>query len=202
MKKLSFIFSILILLISYSAFASDSLRVEFTITKEKECQILTLTVVTNDTTRQGYYEKATSLFNLFGDDKPGNIDKEALQANIAAQIKENKDVELYIVRPDYFNEILELIKNRNDKEKAMALYDKQFGNTSITVNRGYSSNSYYSASKGGDSNNDNVKTYKATIVITIFLKVKKNTKLMLNSIKFLDNYKFYDTYKVEIELEK
>ena len=42
-------------------------------------------------------EKATSLTNLFGEEKPGNVDSESPQAKIASQIKENKDVELYII---------------------------------------------------------------------------------------------------------
>ena len=199
MKKIYFILLFLFLFINYSTFASDSLRVAYKVTDGKDCKILKLTIEINDTTEFSYHDNLNSL-SQSKSLLPGNIDTESLEAKIASQIKENKDIELYINRPDYFNEILDLIKTKNDKEKAMVIYDKHFGNSAINLTRSYSTNSSYSSSNN-KRNNDNKNTSKTTVNITIYLKVKKNTKMVLTSLKLIDNFKFYDTYKLEMDIE-
>ena len=201
MKKIMFIFFFLFILINTSAFASDSLRISYYIIHKTDYKILKLTIEVNDSTDITLSNNTSTFLkaennNLY--DLPNKLDTETISNKIVNQIKENKDIEFYKIRPDYFNDILNLFTDSLSKEKAMDIYDKHFNNSFINISNS-SSNSTISSSSNNNTNK--IKTYKYTIYISINLKIKKNTKLILNSINFFELNKYHNTYKLEINLE-
>jgi len=191
MKRIILIGLIVIAVLPSSIYATGNLiNVEYEIINADGYKILKLNIEIKDTSssnQQLMHPQSSADIPSYHDFE--GLDIESLNSHIISQIKENDKLEFYVERPDYINDIIQLIPTQSEKEKAIRIYNEK----NYTINN--STNQSVSVIQGKI-------VKKVTIEITIPLIVKSNTNLTLYQLDVKYNDSLYKIDNLDIKIEK
>ncbi len=191
MKRVLLISLIVIAIIPGSIYATGNLiNVEYEIINADDHKIVKLNIEIKDSSssvRQLMNPQSSADIPSFHDFE--GLDIESLNSDIISQIKENDELDFYVERPDYINDIIQLISTESEKEKAIKIYNEK----NYTINN--STNQSVSVIQGKI-------VKKVTIEITIPITVKSNTNLTLYQLEVKYNDTIYKIDNLDIKIEK
>lgn len=189
-KNIIAFFVIISITLNISKADTTSVKVAWSIDKNKLCSELEIKIIVHDTANDDIIVNPFSkpltptLMQYFNEAK--------MKAQLIENIQKNNNLNIYVYHPAYIDSIFKLIDLEKNKNKGIEIYDKNNSQNAIQI--GYNISTCTVVNK---------KLYSdVTINISVPLIIKSNCTLVIDELFFEIGDNNYKTNTLEITIEK